>query len=555
MKTILSVALFACLASAVFGQGYPAQPGSVIEDFQDTSNWVSYNGTVSADTQNVMLGTQSLMLAANPGYNAQVQKNVSIDFTKVTTVTMWVYANFPADSGEWHAASIYITSDNYQDYFLATTQQLRPGWSKLTFSKSDFVAYGNPSWGVMNGLELGLFGDTTDGFSVSFADMEVNSFAPAKVVICFDDDYISSFSYGYKYMKKYNMPATEFVISSTVGGLGRTTVANLNTMYNAGWDMCNHTNTHPDLRTLTQAGVVSEYQICQNFLISNGWTRNQGYLHLAYPYGDYNGTVLAADQQAGLLTARTTMESTPQASRLDSIYALYSQVPDSLTQNVNDILASVSQVITDGGTLILTFHNITPTPEVAIDWKDTDFYTIIDAIQAAKKAGQVSVMTLTQWYNGMQAYKDLNYFQTNAPTTAAGLTNTGLAYVATPTTAAQTAYVSSNSSLVTIPASFKFAAGATKGTFPISTSWVTVPTPVTLYVTMNGLTLSGSFIIEPVTPNQFLLGALSVVGGSSTTGQVYLNGPSPAGGAVVQLSSNNPAVTVPASITIPANLV
>jgi hypothetical protein len=105
---------------------------------------------------------------------------------------------------------------------------------------------------------------------------------------------------------------------------------------------------------------------------------------------------------------------------------------------------------------------------------------------------------------------------------------------------------------VTFPTSFTFAAGATKATFPITTSWVTAPTTVTMYVTMNGLTLSGSFVIEPVVPNQFNLGASSVTSGSSTTGQVYLSGPSPAGGAVVQLSSNNPAVTVPASMTIPA---
>jgi len=547
--------LIALLAFAFRGavcQGYSAQPGSIYQDFQDTSNWVSYNGTVSADTQNVIIGAQSTMLTAKPGFDAQMQKNISTNFANVNTITVWVYANYPVNSDGWHAASIYITSNNYQDYFLAVTQQLHPGWSKLTFSKSDFVAYGNPSWGVMTGLELGLFGDTSQGMSVSFADMEFNSFSRPKVVICFDDDYVSSYNYGYQYLKKYGFAGTEFVISSTVNDAGRTTTANLNEMYNYGWDMCNHTNTHPDLRTLTQAEVVSEYQICQNFLVSNGWTRNQGYLHLAYPYGDFNATVLAADQQVGLLTARTTMKTLPQTSRLDSKYLLYSQVPDSTSQTVANIIASVNQVVQDGGTLILTFHNITPTPQVAIDWKDTDFYSVIDSVARYQQAGQLDVMTLTQWYIAMKANPDLSYYQANAPQVAAGNPNTGLVYTAAPSPSAQTVYISSNSSLVTFPASATFAAGTTKTTFPITTSWVTAPTTVTMYVTMNGLTLSRPFVILPVAPNVINIDSATVIGGASTTGHVYLSGPAPAGGAKILLSTNNPGVTLsPTSVVVP----
>lgn len=43
-----------------------------------------------------------------------------------------------------------------------------------------------------------------------------------------------------------------------------------------------------------------------------------------------------------------------------------------------------------------------------------------------------------------------------------------------------------------------------------------------------------------------------VVGGSPSTGTVTLNGPAPSGGAVVTLSSNNAAATVPTSVTVPA---
>lgn len=60
------------------------------------------------------------------------------------------------------------------------------------------------------------------------------------------------------------------------------------------------------------------------------------------------------------------------------------------------------------------------------------------------------------------------------------------------------------------------------------------------------LSLSGS---QGVALSTLTLNPTSVTGGSSSQGTVTLTGSSPAGGAVVTLSSNNPAVTVPSSVT------
>ena len=45
---------------------------------------------------------------------------------------------------------------------------------------------------------------------------------------------------------------------------------------------------------------------------------------------------------------------------------------------------------------------------------------------------------------------------------------------------------------------------------------------------------------------------MAVVQGNPSIGTVILNGVAPSGGAVVSLSSNNPAATVPATVTVPA---
>jgi uncharacterized repeat protein (TIGR03803 family) len=69
------------------------------------------------------------------------------------------------------------------------------------------------------------------------------------------------------------------------------------------------------------------------------------------------------------------------------------------------------------------------------------------------------------------------------------------------------------------------------------------------------------FRIEPLVSTPVPLPALAqlafspsaVVGGQSSTGSIWLNGPAPSGGAVVTLSSDSPAlVSVPPTVTVPA---
>jgi hypothetical protein len=59
--------------------------------------------------------------------------------------------------------------------------------------------------------------------------------------------------------------------------------------------------------------------------------------------------------------------------------------------------------------------------------------------------------------------------------------------------------------------------------------------------------------VGPAALNSLGVNPSSVVGGQSATGTVSLTGPAPVNGALVALSSANPAATVPSSVTVPAN--
>lgn len=122
-----------------------------------------------------------------------------------------------------------------------------------------------------------------------------------------------------------------------------------------------------------------------------------------------------------------------------------------------------------------------------------------------------------------------------------------------PTGGAVVTLSSSNTSVAHLPASVTVNAGGTVATFSVTTSSVASTTQVTIqgtYGSTQGTTLTvlpPSAVLASVTLNP-----TSVTGGASSTGTVTLSAAAPTGGAVVTLSSGNPAATVPASVTVAA---
>ena len=93
--------------------------------------------------------------------------------------------------------------------------------------------------------------------------------------------------------------------------------------------------------------------------------------------------------------------------------------------------------------------------------------------------------------------------------------------------------------------------------FPITVGQVTSPTVVTLTATLNGVSASSQITIRPPTLNdEILQSVVRATGGTEMPGWVNLEGNGLAGpsGFVVSLSSDSPAATVPATVTIPAGV-
>jgi hypothetical protein len=109
--------------------------------------------------------------------------------------------------------------------------------------------------------------------------------------------------------------------------------------------------------------------------------------------------------------------------------------------------------------------------------------------------------------------------------------------------------LSSDNASGTVPGSVTVAAGATTATFTVNTTGVATPTTVTITGTDNGMQTT-SLTINPPSLALVAMNPATVTGGTSSTGTVTLNGPAPAGGSTVLLSSNSGSATVAASVTV-----
>jgi hypothetical protein len=120
-----------------------------------------------------------------------------------------------------------------------------------------------------------------------------------------------------------------------------------------------------------------------------------------------------------------------------------------------------------------------------------------------------------------------------------------------PSGGATVSLTSSDTTAAPLPATLTVPVGFSFGQFRFQVGDVTASTLVTLTGTLNGSSASVSFTDQP--PALQSLSVFSpITGGSQTSLIVMLTGAAPSGGALVNLSSDSPAASPPATATIPA---
>jgi peptidoglycan/xylan/chitin deacetylase (PgdA/CDA1 family) len=376
--------------------------GTLFEDFETIGDWTANVGSIAADTALKQTGTQSLKVTAAVGSVGRITKTINQSFSNAGTIVIWVYIENLTDLFVGTCFQIILSSStSFTVYFsnVKTNVELHEGWNAISIAQTEWTATGAESWdNTMVRLRIALYATTGATPSMRVDSMYINRYSRPKCIITFDDGILSAITSGVNYMAKYRMRGTLYVISNNIGSSGTyATLSQIRTAYNAGWDVCNHTKTHQDLSTLTYAQQAVEIQDCQDYLVTNGFVRNDCYKHVCYPFGGYNTDTLnlMADKQA--LTATCTIER-QQTAFLDSRYLLVRRnlgTPRTLAT----ALGFVDDAIAGGKTLIFQAHRLVASPTLSTEWTISDFEALIDYLQS--KRDQIDVMTITEWYKGL----------------------------------------------------------------------------------------------------------------------------------------------------------
>ncbi len=125
---------------------------------------------------------------------------------------------------------------------------------------------------------------------------------------------------------------------------------------------------------------------------------------------------------------------------------------------------------------------------------------------------------------------------------------------AVPASGATVSLSSSDSQAAPLPASVAVQGSTSFVRFPFTTGQVTAPVTVTITATIGSESTTQTFTVSPTSLESLLGVPLRQNGGVTSGGIVMLHGQAPPGGAVVSLTSSNPAVRPPATVTVPAGV-
>src|SRR3989344_3602188 len=116
-----------------------------------------------------------------------------------------------------------------------------------------------------------------------------------RLSVTFDDGFLSTYEYALPILSSRNIPATIYVTSGFINdgktddGFAAMTWPQVQSLQNDyGWEIGNHSNTHPLLSTLTSEQIAQEFNASNDIFASYSLAIS----NFASPYGDYDNKVL-----------------------------------------------------------------------------------------------------------------------------------------------------------------------------------------------------------------------------------------------------------------------
>jgi hypothetical protein len=236
--------------------------------------------------------------------------------------------------------------------------------------------------------------------SLTTDDYFLGTYTPATfnrgiVTINFDDGWLNQYQNAVPVIQSQGLPASFFIItgsSITTPDPLYMNVSQITNLKNQGFEIGNHSKTHPDLTTLSAAQQQDEMVASQTvFQSAIGVTPTD----FAYPFGAYNAATLALGAST-FQTQRTVVSGFNTRDSINFQQLRIEEVDSNIS--VAQVEGWINQALTQKTWLILVYHEVATTPADPTDALYTtqpgDFATEM----AYLKASGVAVETTHQAY-------------------------------------------------------------------------------------------------------------------------------------------------------------
>lgn len=222
-----------------------------------------------------------------------------------------------------------------------------------------------------------------------------------KISITFDDAEDNVYT-NRSIFSSRGIPITQYIISDLVGTTGYQTWTQIQETHDVlGWQIGNHSKTHADFTTLSEAQIVTEVSTAQSAISSNtGITP----VDIAWPHGAWNALArqVASRYVAGMRDYSGSGENQPPYETT----AIRGKSVEN-TDTVATVKTWIDAAIAGGYWLVLVFHGLVASSPTQYQWTTADMEALLDYINVKSANNLISPTTMERGRNAMVSSEPL----------------------------------------------------------------------------------------------------------------------------------------------------
>ena len=374
--------------------------GEIIEGFENLNDWTLDGGSAydSLNSTNFTEESHSIKLGTYQCEEVSMTKIISMNFNKFQTFSIDLYAPDTIKnilrSLKIKISSTFDSSKSLcADIFAG--RRIYMGWNRLVFSKADFTVCNCELWSnkmIRLRITLTILNDglKIPGYIILDNFRGYVKKSQTVAIITFDDNWRSQKDIGKPILDSLNFKAVEFVVGKTASQSqnNRLHWATFDSLYQDGWDICNHTYTHPYLNNLSKDSLEFEINGMRDTLINHGFLKSCDFF--AYPYGNFNIAVINKVKEKHKLSRNSeNWQYLPHPTNIG--YGRYLLREHNWKLPLTQQYADINKAIDRGQLLIYLFEDIAGYKE--------KFSAIMHYLKAKQDSGLIKVMTLSKYWN------------------------------------------------------------------------------------------------------------------------------------------------------------